>query len=529
MRVLLVEPDYKGNSFQARKMAEEAKANPRKRKDDESLWYPPLGLMKLATFHKNRGDHVQFVYGCDKSIFKEADLFSPGILWDRVYISTLFTFQWDTTFQTINFYKDAVGGSNSKIIVGGIMASLVPEQIHRATNIFPVTGVINSSQKVFLDGDENIDLLPPDYDILDKNLYAINDTYYGYTTRGCVKKCSFCGVPDIEPEYIDYIDIKPVISQLRDKYGDKPRLKLMDNNVLPSKQLGRIVEDLLELGYGRGQFANGYPRKTRVIDFNQGLDASRITEKTMPLLAKLNIRPMRIAFDRLKDKEIYVRAVELAKDHGVTDFSNYMLYNWRDTPRDLYERLKINIELNEKWRKGKRIKGPAIYSYPMRYAPIKEIDASESSRKRDYSPPILKGQKDFLKEAVWTPKFRRNIEIMKGAAFGAISPTPTLARRTIGKNYQEFIANLYMPSELLRNRDKYEKKKYNKGRAGTGDIEEFRKFVLKRLKKPNESFPDLYEVIVQNKKAAIKGYLEKCSDNEERKWLKFYLDLNRVD
>ena len=523
MRVLLVEPDYKSNSIQALKMAEEAKTTPRKKKEDESLWYPPLGLMKLATFHKNRGDEVQFLYGCNKAIFKEADLFSPANLWDRVYISTLFTFQWDKTFRTINFYKDAVGGSTSKIIVGGIMASLMPEQINRATNIVPVTGVINSPQKIFLQGDENIDLLPPDYEILDKNLYAINDTYYGYTTRGCVRKCPFCGVAEIEPKYIDYIDIKVIISQLREKYGDKPRLKLMDNNVLASKHLERIIEDLLGLGYGRGNFINGNPRRVRSIDFNQGLDASRITAKSMPLLAKLNIRPMRIAFDKLKDKDNYIRAVELARKHGVTDFSNYMLYNWRDTPRDLYERLIINIELNEKWRKGEVKRGPQIYSYPMRYAPIKEIDDSESSRKRDYSPSIRKGEHDYLKEAVWTPKFRRNIEIMKGAAFGAISPTPTLARRAIGNNYEEFISNLYMPSELLRNRDKYEKQIYKEKSPGTGDIEKFRKFILKHLKKPNKSFPDLYEAIAQNSKATIRGYLKKCVDNEERKWLEFYL------
>ena len=37
-RVLLVEPDYKNK-------------------------YPPLGLMKLATYHRNRGDNVRFFKG----------------------------------------------------------------------------------------------------------------------------------------------------------------------------------------------------------------------------------------------------------------------------------------------------------------------------------------------------------------------------------------------------------------------------------------------------------------------------------
>jgi hypothetical protein len=28
--------------------------------------YPPLGLMKIATYHKLRGDKVYYVYGLDK-------------------------------------------------------------------------------------------------------------------------------------------------------------------------------------------------------------------------------------------------------------------------------------------------------------------------------------------------------------------------------------------------------------------------------------------------------------------------------
>ena len=129
MKVLLVEPEYRKFSTEAKKRAKERELKLHKKLDDEVLWYPPLGLMKLATFHKRRGDEVKFVSGCDKSLFEEPTLFSSGILWDRVYISTLFTFEWGKTIETINFYKDAVGGSVHKIFVGGIMASLMPDEI----------------------------------------------------------------------------------------------------------------------------------------------------------------------------------------------------------------------------------------------------------------------------------------------------------------------------------------------------------------------------------------------------------------
>jgi radical SAM superfamily enzyme YgiQ (UPF0313 family) len=119
------------------------------------------------------------------------------------------------------------------------MASLMPDEIDRETNVRPIEGVIYSPQQIGLGGDENIDLLPPDYDIFKdnySNLYAINDTYYAYTTRGCTNKCQYCGVPTIEPSFIEYIDIKGMIGELRDKYGDKHKLKLMDNMYLfPAK------------------------------------------------------------------------------------------------------------------------------------------------------------------------------------------------------------------------------------------------------------------------------------------------------
>ncbi len=72
MRILLVEPDYRHGSASFIKSVTEPDA---KKRDDESLWYPPIGLLKLSTFHKRRGDEVKFVIGRDKDAIKEEDLF----------------------------------------------------------------------------------------------------------------------------------------------------------------------------------------------------------------------------------------------------------------------------------------------------------------------------------------------------------------------------------------------------------------------------------------------------------------------
>lgn len=519
---MLVEPDYRRNSRSIRaRIRTEATL---KKRDDESLWYPPTGLMKLGRFHKARGDEVHFVYGCGE----KRELFGEDAPWDRIYITSLYTYHWDKILETIEHYKEVVWGDIEKVFVGGIMASLAHKDLAARTGVNVVKGVLNSPKQVGLSGDENIDLLPPDYSLLDSRVYAINDTYYAYTSRGCVNRCSWCGVPILEPEFIPYIDIRDTIRKLRMEYGDKPKLKLMDNNVMASPYLEKIVSDLIEMGYGRNSYTGTKPKKQRVVDFNQGLDASFFSEDKMSVLAALNIRPMRIAFDRIGERDEYVRAIEIAAKHGVRAFSNYMLYNFEDTPKDLYERLMTNIRLNDKWRAEGKPQA-SIYSYPMRYAPINNPDSptdigqekgmSVQDMAKSASPSDYGGE-------CWSERFVRNVEIMKGVAHGSISPTPSLARRTLGETYEEFLANLYMPEELLRNRNRYEKRVYEgepKRRPGTGDIEGFRAFVSGLLSEKDSKFAQFHSIVSKNSRREIRRDMSECMDRTIKKWLAFYI------
>lgn len=510
MKILLVEP-----SFRRRKPKQIEGKIP----SDDTLWYPPLSLMKLSRFHKSRGDAVTFVSGCDKSMLPQEILFTTNALWDRVYITTLFTFDYKQVIKTINFYIDAVGGTMSKIYVGGIMASLMANEIFEATGIRPFTGILHSPSNLGLNGEEDIDLLPLDYDLLDPDMYALRDTYYGYTTRGCVFNCAWCGVPTIEPEYQSYIDIKPSLLSMRAEYGDKPVLKLMDNNLLASKHLKQVVNDLVALGYAKGEQTD--KRRSRVIDFNQGLDATYLTEDKMKLISQLNIRPMRIAFDRAKEKPDYVRALKLAHKYGVTEFSNYMLYNYRDTPHDLYDRMMVNVDLNEKWGST-----GSIYSYPMRFAPINGRKGLVENQVRDAKWAVDEKTIDWLKAPVWTKKFTRSLEVIKGATHGAISPTPSLARRAIGHSFTEFVANLYMPEMLLRNRNKHEEEVFDNDPSrtpGTGLVEEFRAFILGLLKKQNKRFYVFHNAVAPGTNQSIKDAIAVVEDKEMVRWLKTYI------
>ena len=91
-RILLVEPSYRNKNK-----------------------FPPLGLMKISTYHKLKGDFVRFTKGCDPSLRKEN--------WDRIYVSTLFTFYWKETVKTIKYYEVSVP-SLENLFVGGVMAKI---------------------------------------------------------------------------------------------------------------------------------------------------------------------------------------------------------------------------------------------------------------------------------------------------------------------------------------------------------------------------------------------------------------------
>lgn len=108
-------------------------------------------------------------------------------------------------------------------------------------------------------------------------------------------------------------------------------------------------------------------KKARFLDFNQGIDGRKVNDENMKQLSRLAIRPLRIAFDDIRLKDIYCKAVRTAHRHGIKEISNYILFNYKDKPEDLYERLRINIELNKEL-------GIQIFSFPMKYSPISETD-----------------------------------------------------------------------------------------------------------------------------------------------------------
>lgn len=419
--ILLIEPDYRNK-------------------------YPPLGLMKISTYHKDKGDTVVFCKGKNRDLRKEK--------WDRVYISTLFTFYWKKTTDTIKYYYNSVK-KPSDIYIGGVMATILCDAIKSHASIPEVTVIPGLLDKPGMLGKDKdiVDLLPPDYSIIDtcqnKYLnyeYPTNDSYIAYATRGCIRKCKFCAVPIIEPSFKHYISIKNQVNYIKENFGEKRNLLLLDNNVLASKKLETIINDIIELGFGKNNNTYTYKKNRRkftvrrYIDFNQGTDARLLTEDKMRLLSKIAIHPLRIAFDYADEEHVrlYVDKVRMAAKYGIINLSNYILFNYIDTPEDFYKRLKINIELNDEFEN--RGLETRIWSFPMKYSPI----SGKHCKDRQYIG------------ANWNRKYLRGIHCILNSTHGVVGPRRAFFERAFGRNIDEFMKIIMMPEDYIIYREQNE-------------------------------------------------------------------------
>lgn len=409
--------------------------------------YPPLGLMKIAAYHGPHGcdDNVLFVKGDRSDVLDRA--------WDRVYVTTLFSFEWKRTSAAIDFALRAARGQAERVFVGGIAATLMFEEFIREprwAGIRFIRGLLDqapaaSLQLSVVDGDFGardtngtpIEELVPDYSILEhiSYEYPVHDAYFGYASRGCVRKCSFCGVPKLEGGQREMPSIEDLVVGVDEQFGAKKDLILMDNNVAASTRYKEVIAQIRDIGFERGavfERSDAPPVKRRV-DFNQGVDARILSKTPMYLreMAKICIDPLRIAFDHVGMRRVYERSVEMAADYGLTSLSNYMLYNFMDTPDDLYQRMSINIELNER-------RNIRIWSFPMRYLPVTMKDRSHVGTN-------------------WNRYYLRSFQIMLQATHGIVSGNDMFFRRAFGNSCAEFERLLALPHAFIFQRNFYER------------------------------------------------------------------------
>lgn len=276
--------------------------------------YPPLGLLKLATYHRRLGNQIKLVRGFEENAFKP----------DQIFITSLFTYAWEPVHEAIRFYRKLY--PKAKITVGGIYATLCPEKVEEefGQSVRIQHGII-----------PELDDLLPDYSLVPEW-----DATIMFSSRGCIRKCSFCSVPILEPEYTARESIMDLT------YPEHRRIIFWDNNILASSHWCNIFDELAELHLP--------------VDFNQGLDARLLTQEVVTRMRRFPVPLVRLAYDSAGIRKPLKKAIDLLIENGYNGrrIVVYCLYNHKDSPQDFFERVRDLLD----W---------GVVAYPMRYEPLR--------------------------------------------------------------------------------------------------------------------------------------------------------------
>lgn len=260
---------------------------------DSKNGFPNLALMKLSAHHKNNGDHVDLIKGIPST--------APLRPYDKTFISCIFP----QNKAAVIDYASQIKNS----IIGG-------------------SGLDYSIRL-----DDDIEHILPDY-----SLYGVNFSM-GFTSRGCIRKCEFCIVPEKEGPIHDHAPITEFL------HPDHDKVILLDNNFQASPKWRENVEFLL---------ANDLK-----VNFNQGLDIRLINEAFAAYLAELKTyswhfknkgRGFHVALDDPKTTAAFLRGMDVLENAGVSPsyVMVYVLVGFNTTYQEDVERVFTILERGAK-------------------------------------------------------------------------------------------------------------------------------------------------------------------------------------
>lgn len=254
---------------------------------------PNIALMKLAKFHRDRGDYVELTYRIDR------DLFEPE--WDLVYASCIFSFSRDR----LEYFKRQF----PEAIIGG-------------------TGSGNNAMIESITGDFR------GYDYSD---YPDVDYSIGFLQRGCRLKCKFCVVPEREgnPK-----SVQTIYDLWRGDLHPK-KLHILDNDFFGNPDWRDRISEIRH-----GQFK---------VCLSQGINVRLIDEEVASALASIEYRDTKFsrrrlytAWDNLGDEKIFFKGVNMLEKAGIppSHLMTYMLigYDSQETWEKIFHRFDRMVE-----------------------------------------------------------------------------------------------------------------------------------------------------------------------------------------
>lgn len=223
---------------------------------------PNLALAKCKAFHEQRGDTVSENFPLAASTA------------DRIYVSCVFQKNRHEAEQYEVYPQALIGGS----------------------------------------GYDLKSKLPPEIDVIKPRINM------GFTTRGCIRKCGFCVVPEKEGNI-------RIVGDLLDLWdGKNKRVTIMDNNILAVPEHFKLI------------CRQARDNNIR-IDFNQGLDHRLLTPEIVQELAITPISAYRFAYDGLGMRKSVNRAVALLHAHGINYAQWYVLVGYNTSLREDVQRI----------------------------------------------------------------------------------------------------------------------------------------------------------------------------------------------
>lgn len=235
---------------------------------DNTGTFPNLALMKISAYYK--------------SIDVIVEWYNKNNFYEKVYISKVFSWSEE--------YKEAINAK--EIIKGGCGYTLdnkLPEEIE---NMFP-----------------------------DYTLYEyVKNTAYGFLTRGCPRDCNFCNVGRQQGK------VSKKVSNLSDFWKKQKEIKLLDPNILASKDWKELLQQLID--------SKAY------IDFSQGLDIRLITDEKVEYINKLKVKMIHFAWDNY-EMETYEKLKEFRKKFKFSGrkLRVYVLVNFNTTLEEDLDRI----------------------------------------------------------------------------------------------------------------------------------------------------------------------------------------------
>lgn len=268
----------------------------------------PIPLLKIASYHRSIGDLPFLVHG-------KTDVdFNP----DSIYITSLFTYWQKEFWDTVFFYRNKF--SESIINIGGIYVSLFFEnsEFQKKCNELKVIP--------FKGPNEVFEKSPPDYGLINVDYQII------HASRGCKRHCPFCGVWQIEPEFIPKESIKNEVT--------KNKLVFYDNNLLANPYIENILKELAELKI------NGRPVYS---ESQSGFDGRLLTLELAKMLKESHFRNPRIAWDgHFEEWGKIENQIAILGEAGFKskEISIFMIYNWEYT----FEEMELKRKKCYEWK-----------------------------------------------------------------------------------------------------------------------------------------------------------------------------------